>query len=164
MWSCVRVCLLPYSRIPKVELVRSSAAEDDVDFEISDDPFAATPLDAKRVPIVVTLCKVSHLALHIAFFCVILSTGVLSPCLFCLVLVSESRLLRVVLVCSARLSLKQIGPQHFIADAAWDEEAASTCRLSVAVDADGATCGTQLTGAGGVAAAKLLDLVEVRFG
>ena len=57
--------------------------------------------------------------------------------------------------------LLQIGPQHFIADAAWDEEAAATCRLSVAVDADGATCGTQLTGAGGVAAAKLLDLIEV---
>ena len=97
-------------RIPKVELVRS-AENDEVDFEISDDSFAASALPARGVPVMVTLSK--------------------------------------------------IGAQHFVADAAWDEEAAATSRLSVAVNAQGDTCGMQLTGAGGVSAAKLLDLIDV---
>ncbi len=54
----IRAALIK-TTLPKVDVVKGpSGAADDLDFEISDDPFAATPLAAQNVPIVVTLCKV----------------------------------------------------------------------------------------------------------
>jgi exosome complex RNA-binding protein Rrp42 (RNase PH superfamily) len=54
----IRAALIK-TTLPKVDVVKGpSGAPDDLDFEISDDPFAATPLASQNVPIVVTLCKV----------------------------------------------------------------------------------------------------------
>ncbi len=50
---------------------------------------------------------------------------------------------------------------HYVADAQWEEEHVASSRLSVAVNSQGQLCGMQLTGAGGVSAAKLMDLLEV---
>ncbi len=59
----VRAALLK-TTIPKVEVVKGpSGADDDVDFEISDDPYAATPLAASLVPVIVTLFKVGTVSI-----------------------------------------------------------------------------------------------------
>ena len=59
------ICLASYTalnntRIPKIELIPGATVED-IDFDINDNPAACEKLEAKSLPICVTLSKVSYI-------------------------------------------------------------------------------------------------------